>query len=502
MKKLLRGCVSTSQRGFNCLSIQTAGAAFRYSESQLGLRQYSTSHELGRDVNEVETFDVTCGSAGSITVDLYNKSLLTQPTHPLFLYLPSTGTHLRSNHPPIPSFLASDTTALACINYRWNRISVSSQCVSTDLSSASYPSPPPSPALLSSHPSFANHAFPTPLHDTLHAFNYLTKSLLPSLCPLEAPPKSPTKSPFSPRSRYYNPPTPAPSLIQRPLIIYGSYLGATLATSLALTESLLSKHLPYYIAGLIAADGIYDWTHISASPPPPPLDTPSNIPQPTNTLWDISQLYNIRTHLFTSPASTFDAFASPILFFRTAGLHVPPTWPTTTKDVEKVQEAGEVLFGDEEGLIGSNLDGPLQPEIIPGKTITTMDLAPPRKSHLKFQSKDSGIKIPKSLFLISPSLSSQSTTQSTTPKKKARGKKSQDLRLEDVINPAGQANELAEAMRRSVALHELKDRKTWDYDLDPYAEADKRVEVLENGSVNGGNERERIQEWIEESLEA
>ena len=132
-----------------------------------------------------------------------------------------------------------------------------------------------------------------------------------------------------------------------------------------------------------------------------------------------------------------------------------------------------------------------------------MDLAPPRKSHLKFQSKDSGIKIPRSLFLISSS-SSSSDLVIDKAKKRGKGKKSDGLRLEDVINPKKQAVELAEEMRRSVALHELKDRKTWDYDLDPYAEADKRIEVREVGGGSGEYEEEgkKVQEWIEESLEA
>jgi len=55
-------------------------------------------------------------------------------------------------------------------------------------------------------------------------------------------------------------------VVQRPILVYGSFLGATLATSLALTESFASKNLPTRIAGLVAKNGVYDWTEVATSP--------------------------------------------------------------------------------------------------------------------------------------------------------------------------------------------------------------------------------------------
>jgi hypothetical protein len=40
----------------------------------------------------------------------------------------------------------------------------------------------------------------------------------------------------------------------------------------------------------------------------------------------------LRDKLFSTPDSAFDAFASPVLFFRTAGLGVPKMWPVSSSE--------------------------------------------------------------------------------------------------------------------------------------------------------------------------
>jgi hypothetical protein len=56
---------------------------------------------------------------------LYNAHSLASTTTPLIVYLPPTGSHLRSEHEAIPPYLLSDSQRehpLARINYRWNHV--------------------------------------------------------------------------------------------------------------------------------------------------------------------------------------------------------------------------------------------------------------------------------------------------------------------------------------------------------------------------------------------
>jgi hypothetical protein len=106
------------------------------------------------------------------------------------------------------------------------------------------------------------------------------------------------------------------------------------------------------------------------------------------------------------------------------------------------------------------------------------------------------LKIPRSLFLTTPSSSPSKASSSS------KGKKGDE---EDEITPKAQAEEMAKLMRRSVLLHEFKERKLWDEDLDPYSASEDRVQVLElspNASEGVGNEEEErvVREWIEDCL--
>ncbi|RDL37052.1 uncharacterized protein BP5553_04485 [Venustampulla echinocandica] len=434
---------------------------------------------------EPQTFKIACGSAGSITVDLYNSHLLANSTSPLYIYLPPTGLHLRETHPAIPSFLLSPTNALARINYRWNQPPPSPRPTSSSSTSSTI-LPSPSPPLLTSHQSYANHPFPTPLHDTLHAYNFLTTSLLPSFAPQLESTSSPYKSTFSPDSAYYKPP-PTPKTAQRPLIIYGSYLGGTLATSLALTESLSSKHHAYSIAGLIVKNGIFDWTGIGTSLPPessseesekkPPSSPEQSLAMRADFHWDTKTLHALKMRLFASPAGTFDAFASPVLFFRTSGLDVPATWPcleppTTTSTAH-----------EDTTIMSTSLSSPPPPRSSTSTPITTHLASTTQKAHLKFPPRDSGLKIPRTLLLTTsppapptPYLRPQSPSLKRKPTPKSRSKAKAKS---DSITPETQAYELESLMRRSLTLHEFKDRREWDEAFDAETDASERVEVYE-----------------------
>jgi hypothetical protein len=202
---------------------------------------------------------------------------------------------------------------VAQINYHWDH------------------NPPPptdepssSPPLLSSSRKFNNHPFPTPLHDTLHAFSWLTEEYLPSLTTSKSVSKA-TDYPSPPPSSYTN------KNKLRPLLIYGTYLGGTLATSLALTESRTTK-LSTNIHGLIVLNGIFDWTSVATTKPPSSLDslaTNSLDRIASNAPLTLRHLHALKQNLFATPSGCFDSFASPTLFFRSPGTSIPTLFPGT-----------------------------------------------------------------------------------------------------------------------------------------------------------------------------
>jgi len=96
-----------------------------------------------------------------------------------------------------------------------------------------------------------------------------------------------------------------------------------------------------------------------------------------------------------------------------------------------------------------------------------------RKSNLRFPPKDSGIRIPRSLFLVTLD-AAKSKTQKEMQK---------------------QAAEIVKLMRRSVATHESKDR-AWDATLDPENESEERVQMLVlSSSLDEGRV---VGEWVED----
>jgi hypothetical protein len=280
--------------------------------------------------------------------------------------------------------------------------------------------------------------------------------------------------------------------------------------------------LHYYIAGLIVENGVFDWTPTASTISPskglnPKLKSLLDASKP----WTGTHLHALKTHLFSSPAGTFDSFVSPVLFFRTSGLHVPKTWPsdpelpdpqTTSVSINdeylnfstQTEYAGYV--DDDEALSHcyidpntENLDPLTTKKEGAGKTTTTIDLKPERKSHLKFPPKNSDLKLPRSLFLYS-TRSSPSTHKAKTTKngkRKTANNKTRDLELDDFVTPQEQAEEMAEFMRRSIVTNELRERKMWDEDVDPEGEARDRVTVKDMGVTDVQVE---VGEWIEEGL--
>ncbi|KAK5653346.1 hypothetical protein OQA88_9038 [Cercophora sp. LCS_1] len=344
-----------------------------------------------------------------ITLSLHNISSSTETT-PLTIWIPPFS-FLDGYDPKglaLPRWLQRFPTAT--INYRWPGFYLQPSKSPTEVPGA--------------------HNWPNPIHDISFGYQWILQNLAP--------------------------PTPG----RRDIYIYGSYLGASLAVSLGLTES--HAHEPAAIRGLIAYNGIYDWTTFL---PSHPINNPRSGSK-TNKLFQtpprddqdpsspFSLLKSHISNLFPTPSSLFDPFASPSLFFHTAPLHCPPDFDTPYQST--ITNAIDSL---------SSIDSPDSAVTEP------QEAKHPRKSYLTFPPRKSTLQIPETLLLFDPAPSGIS-------KGKRRANSFQT-----------QAEELAGVMRRSVEMVELKERMKWDCEFeDPAArreEAERRVVV---GRVGGDGE--------------
>lgn len=208
----------------------------------------------------------------------------------------------------------------------------------------------------------------------------------------------------------------------------------------------------------------------------------------TQDSWDLDTLHPLKTRLFTSPASAFDPFASPVLFFRSPGLSIPsyfPGLPPPTPTADGHALLGGLSLSEEEiTSLREKASTPPSSEAVDGE----ITVSP--KSNLRFPPRDSGLRIPRSLLLTTST--SPSCNTKIPPARKRKGAKAPKLTKEE---PQRQADELARLMRRSVVMHEFKDRALWDEDGDPHAASEERVQVCELKAGEG--EREIVEEWID-----
>ncbi|KAI1327399.1 hypothetical protein F5Y16DRAFT_371877 [Xylariaceae sp. FL0255] len=364
---------------------------------------------------DAERVHVPVGSSGHVSIDLHNLAKVSS-SEPLLIYLPPFSAAAPSrNLAALPKFAQRYGTAV--INYRWTEDSFEQRNAEPNSEEAI--------AGQSFHP-----GWPAPIHDTLNAYSWIVENLTP---------------------RHF---------ARRDIFVYGSYLGASLATSLSLTECI--PHERTAIRGCIAYNGVYNWTMFLPDHPVNhrPLKTPQNILEEILYLpggHDFGELQQMARELFRKPDNFFDPFASSCLLFHTPGLLVPPSFDESAIPVPSpLIAATEAWFSAEE----------------PAEMTALMKQ--PRKSHLVFPPRKSMLKIPEMLLLhdtpppLPPSL---------LRRRQRRTKKSYG-------NSFGtQAEELAGLMRRSINKVELKERLKWDEDFDESDdEANRRVQVFDVGS--------------------
>ncbi|TQV94889.1 hypothetical protein IF1G_05876 [Cordyceps javanica] len=346
----------------------------------------------------VESVDVRCGSSGHVTVDLHNFSNL-GPDEPIIVNFPSLPANTVASPIKLPTFLHG--LPVATIHYRWDGLS------------------PERFSVLPNNDKLAYAPWPTPVHDAAFAFSWLSAAFSPVKC------------------------------ARRSVYVYGSFLGASLASSLALTES--HPHARFSVRGFMAYNGIYNWTmflpdhRVNRSTTRGGRTITRQQPQ------EGSHLHFLQEHmpsLFGRPSNLFDAFASPSLLFHSPGLLVPRSFTMTIADAAAMDS------------------------MIAKDTSVTIKPKTPRKSRLVFPPRKSTLKLPEALLMheSSPTLL---TALGKPPKRKLKGSGN---------SFQAQAAELAELMRHSINVVELGERKKWDDDMHEIIDkASSRVKTLDVG---------------------
>lgn len=277
------------------------------------------------------------------------------------------------------------------------------------------------------------------------------------------------------------------STTPRPAYVYGSYLGATLAAALALTESyvpVVGRSMT--IRGLIAHNGIYNWTMFLPDHPihhvkPKSKRKRSNsfaqfLRQPAEPVnLEEEGIFTTLKHqtpaLFSSPADLFDPFASPCLFFHSPNLHVPDdfTTPLTATASSSLPSdftsAVDALANRSSPPSDPNQNPESNPEsepesaqaLLEAATLRAKLLKPPRKGYLTYPPLPSAstgnkdiLRIPPTLFLYSSPHPSSNYTQ-------GRGRTPPPPRNSFAV----QANDLAGLMLRSVDMYELSGHRRY-----------------------------------------
>jgi acetyl esterase/lipase len=337
----------------------------------------------------------------------------------LLLHLPAYPSEQGTSPASLPDALQG--WPVASINYRWG------------MGNQSY---------TNKYSSTTPLQWPTPVHDTAFAYAWLTENLAPG------------------------------GTSRRDIYVFGSYLGASLATSLALTEC--HSHARFGVRGVATYNGVYNWTMFLPDHPmyrrKRTKRSASLVPEPLALGPHLENFLEEMPALFGHPSNVFDPFASPTLFFHGPGLNVPESFDDYASPLSDIVSS----------MIGKKSEG------------EKLVMKPPRRSHLVFPPRISTLKIPQTLLLH----------DRYDPPTEANKRASSRKRTGNTLKV--QAEELAEMMRRSIEKVEFKERIKWDDQIDSWeAEVLQRVQVMELGEERndlalGEDGQERIRRWLEE----
>jgi hypothetical protein len=262
-------------------------------------------------------------------------------------------------------------------------------------------------------------------------------------------------------------------LKRRDIYVYGSHLGASLATSLALTES--QPHKPFAVRGLVSYNGIYNWTMFF---PDHPVNHPGKYARNPKAYYrplEGTYIHHLQQNLptfFQSTADLFDVFVSPCLFFHNPGVKVPSSYH----------------LSEEESAAIEALTNPYAEVDPPMKT--------PRRSRLVFPPRQSTLKLPETLLLYD--------LLPTPPPTNMPGRSRIGRQWGNSLEM--QAKELAEMMQTSIAKIELKERGLWDDEISIWEnEQTRRVKVKRAGEESrtmemGERGEQLVEEWLTERI--
>ena len=211
------------------------------------------------------------------------------------------------------------------------------------------------------------YKYPTPVHDVLCGFDWIVDHLLPK--------------------RGINRFGRSESVGQ--MAVCGEFIGGSLATALALTECRIGQ--PGIVASAIS-NPIVDWLSLDevSESKKGQMAMKKLRSEDSTILSELQRLRYLRGRLFQKPEGYFDPFASPILFFRSAGIGVPPSpEDTPIDDLEQLSllERAE-YYRQQVGIMDGN------PTSSNGTIANnTLDLTM-RKASRRFPSKALGLRLP------------------------------------------------------------------------------------------------------------
>ncbi|KAG5965998.1 hypothetical protein E4U58_002646 [Claviceps cyperi] len=341
-----------------------------------------------------ERVEVQCASSGHITIDLFNARRVASVTEPMIVHLPAFP---GENTPPrLPSFLQN--RPVASINYRWSPYS---------------------------KPSAGNGPlhWPTPLHDTAFAWSWLLEHLSLS-----------------------------GENDRRDVYVYGSYLGATLATSLALTESYPEAKLS--IRGLITYNGVYNWTMFLPDHKINTLgnETEKGPPPKPNEASHIYKIYQNMPILFERAPNLFDPFASPSMFFHSPALPVPRSFTMTSKEAAEIDymnfmdgikpkpQAAEIGYMN-------FMDG-----------IKPKPLRIPQLRHLDYPPWHSTLNLPETLIVYDSAPRSAGATAAGKSNTSSNSFQSQAIEFAEMMREQGEEEDTSASDKSTILAHSLQNK--------------------------------------------
>ncbi|KAF7185246.1 hypothetical protein HII31_13521 [Pseudocercospora fuligena] len=205
-----------------------------------------------------------------------------------------------------------------------------------------------------------NHQYPTAIHDVTSALDFVVSKLLPKRALIR-----PGRSEHVGR-----------------LVVCGELIGGQLAAALALTECRAGE--PGVVAAAVS-NPIADWTE---------LDTDSLSEMATRSKSQAQQLSSEleklraqRDVLFRKPEHYFDPFASPMLFFRSPGVHVPEM--TEQKILDDMDQLA--LFAREEHM---RQESAIKNSPVKDARSTREKEEPPKRTSKRFPSKAFNLRLP------------------------------------------------------------------------------------------------------------